>query len=67
MTTSDELTGDKTYTAAVIDENGTVQTDYSGAQLKKDISVSVKANFFARIIAFFRGLFGSLPTVEIKP
>ncbi len=62
-----EMTYSKTFTAKIVDANGNVQKDNTGANLQKDIKVTVNTGFFAKLIAFFKGLFGSLPTVEIKP
>ena len=38
------------------------------AELKKDGGkITCDAGFFKKIVAFFKGLFGALPSVEIKP
>ncbi len=62
------MTANRTFTVKVIDPNNkAVQKDSNGAELSKNCEVKVNTGFFAKLIAFFRGLFGSLPNVEIKP
>ena len=61
-----EMRNSKTFTVKVVDSNGAVQSNSSGA-LQKDININVSSGFFAKIIAFFKALFGLLPKVEIKP
>lgn len=62
------MTASKTYTVKVIDpSNNAVQKDGKGAELSKTCEINVNTGFFARLIAFFRGLFGLLPNVEVKP
>ncbi len=61
-----EMRNSKTFTVKVVDSNGAVQSNSSGA-LQKDINVNVSSGFFAKIIAFFKALFSRLPKVEIKP
>lgn len=56
--TVEKLQGSKTYTAKLIDG--------SGKELRsKEIKITVKTDFFSKIIAFFRGLFGKLPKVTL--
>ena len=62
-----ELKEAKTYTVKVIDKNGTVRKDSTGIPITAEIKVDVKHGFFDKLIAFFKALFGLLPTVEIKP
>lgn len=62
-----ELKNDKTYTVKIIDAKGNVQKDANGKDLTSKIEIKVKQGFFDKFIAFFKGLFGLLPTVEIKP
>ena len=62
-----ELTGDKTFTVKVIDAKGNVQKDGNGKDLTAKVEIKVKSGFFDKLIAFFKGLFGLLPTVDIKP
>jgi len=63
-----EISGDISYFVKVVDASGTVQKDANGAELKKDGGkITCNAGFFQKLIAFFKGLFGSLPSVEIKP
>ena len=61
------MTSGKTFTVKVIDSNNTVQKNSAGADLTANCEVKVKTGFFDKIIAFFRGLFGRLPSVEVKP
>lgn len=64
--TMTKMKAGKTLTAKVIDLNGNVQSNADGI-LKKDITITVKTGFFAKVKAFFQGLFGLLPKVELKP
>lgn len=65
--TSDNLTENKTYTVKIVDTNGNVQDDNTDNELSREINVSVNSSFFNKLIALFKGLFGSLSTIEIKP
>ena len=56
----------KTLTAKVIDVDGNVQSNADG-KLEKEIKITVKTGFFDKVKAFFLGLFGLLPKVELKP
>lgn len=56
----------KTLTAKIIDLNGNVQSSAHG-DLEKEINITVKTGFFDKVKAFFLGLFGLLPKVELKP
>jgi hypothetical protein len=56
----------KTLTAKIIDSNGNVQSNADG-MLEKDFTITVKTGFFDKVKAFFLGLFGLLPNVELKP
>lgn len=63
-----ELKSDVNYTVKVVDASGKVQKDSNGNEISKDGGkITCNAGFFKKLIAFFRGLFGSLPKVEIKP
>ena len=62
-----EMTADKTFTVKIIDSKNAVQKDSNGNAHQKNVEVKVKQGFFDKLIAFFKGLFGSLPKVEIKP
>ncbi len=62
-----ELKSDTSYTVKVIDGKNTVQKDSNGKDLAANVEIKVKQGFFDKLIAFFKGLFGLLPTVEIKP
>lgn len=62
-----EMKESKTFMVKIIDANGNIQKDGSGAELSKTCAVTVKNSFFNRIVAFFKALFGKLPIVEIKP
>ncbi len=63
-----ELKSDVNYTVKVLDKNGKVAKDSSGNEVSKDGGkITVKSGFFQKLIAFFKGLFKSLPKVEVKP
>ena len=62
-----ELKSDITYTVKVVDGKNAVQKDSNGKDLTANVEIKVKQGFFDKLIAFFKGLFGLLPTVEIKP
>lgn len=61
------MTGGRTLTVRVTDAAGAVQKDGSGAALSRTAEIKVSDSFFARLIAFFKGLLGLLPKVEIQP
>lgn len=63
--TSDKLNADTVITVKLIDQAGKVARNEK-LPLMSTVNVSVKTGFFARIIAFFKGLFGLLETVEIR-
>ncbi len=65
--TADKMTAGRTFTAKVVDANGAVQKDGSGADLAKNVEVGVKTGFFAKLAAFFRTIFGLLPKITIQP
>ncbi|MBQ7540998.1 MAG: hypothetical protein IJT44_01755 [Clostridia bacterium] len=56
----------KTLTAKILDKDGNVQ-QFAEDTLTKDVVITVNTGFFARLKAFFFGLFGCLPSVELKP
>ena len=63
-----EMRSSKTFTVKVIDASTKqAQKDGSGNELSKDCKVEVNSGFFQRLIAFFKGLFNALPSVEIHP
>ena len=62
----DKMKASKTLTAKVIDLNDNVQSNADG-KLEKEITITVKTGFFDKLKAFFLGLFGLLPKVELKP
>ncbi len=62
-----EMTADRTFTVKAIDKNGNAVKDGNGRDIAATCSVKVKSGFFNKIIAFFKALFGALPSVEIKP
>jgi uncharacterized repeat protein (TIGR02543 family) len=64
--TMKKMTGSKTLTAKIVNDHDEVQSNADG-ELKKDITITVKTGFFDKLIAFFKGLFGLLPKVELKP
>ena len=54
--------------AYLYDAKGNVQKDSANKDLAKDGGkITVNAGFFAKIIDFFKGLFGALPSVVVKP
>ena len=65
-TMTKKMTESKTLTAKVIDVDGNVQSNADG-KLEKEIKITVKTGFFDKVKAFFLGLFGLLPKVELKP
>ena len=64
--TMTKMKDSKTLTAKAIDANGSVQSNADG-NLEKAVTVTVKAGFFAKVKAFFRGLFGLLPKITLEP
>lgn len=62
-----QITSDINYTVKVIDAKDNVQSDGKGKELSKDSKVTCNSGFFKKIIAFFKGLFGKLPSVVVKP
>ena len=64
--TMTKMKAGKTLTAKIIDSNGNVQSTADG-KMEKDITITVKTGFFDKVKAFFLGLFGLLPKVELKP
>ncbi len=60
-----EMTSGRTFTVKVIDSSGNALKDANGAEISKTIEIKVKNSFFDILIAFFKGLFGLLPSVEI--
>ncbi|MBR5112279.1 MAG: hypothetical protein IK097_02510 [Clostridia bacterium] len=56
-----EMRSTRTFTVKIIDAEKNVQTDLSNNLLQKTVQVNVNSGFFARIVAWFRSLFGSLP------
>lgn len=61
------ITANRTFTVKVIEKNGNIQKDESGNDLTAKCEVNVKSSFIDKLIAFFKGLFGALPNVEVKP
>ncbi len=62
-----EIKSDINYTVKIVDSNGIVQKDSSGNDLSMDSKVTVNAGFFKKLVAFFKGLFKTLPKVDVKP
>ena len=62
-----EFKSAKTITAKIIDEKENVQKDAGGKDLSASFEVKAKSGFFAKLIAFFKRLFKTLPSVEVKP
>lgn len=63
--TSEELKAETTYTVKVLDANGNVCLDSDGDPLAKEITVKVNRSFIKKIVAFFKNLFGTLPTINL--
>ncbi len=63
-----ETTGDINYTVKVVDANGNIAKDANGKEISKDGGkISCNSGFFKKLVAFFKGLFGSLPNVTVQP
>ncbi|MCR5151459.1 MAG: DUF6273 domain-containing protein [Clostridiales bacterium] len=62
-----EFKSEKNLTVKIIDGSGNVQKDGNGKDLTASFTVKAKTGFFAKLIAFFRRLFGSLPAVTVEP
>lgn len=62
-----EFTSAKTLTVKIIDDNENVQKDGNDKDLSASFEVKPKSGFFARLIAFFKRLFGALPKVTVEP
>ena len=62
-----EMRANKALTARIVDASGIVQKDSSGNALAANIEIKVNAGFFKKLAAFFKGIFGFLPNVEINP
>ena len=66
--TVNQITSDLNYTVKVVDSNGNVQKDASYNDLTEDGGkIACDSSFIKKLVAFFKGLFGSLPTVTVKP
>ena len=61
-----QMTADRSFDVRVEDADGTVQKRRDGTDLAGTILVYVKTGFFARLKAFFRTLFGLIPSVEVR-
>ena len=63
-----ETKGDINYTVKVVDANGNIAKDANGNEISKaGGKVSCNSGFFKKLVAFFKGLFGSLPNVTVQP
>jgi hypothetical protein len=62
-----ETKGDINYTVKVIDASGNIVKDTDGNEMPKDGKVSCNSGFFKKLVAFFKGLFGMLPSVTVAP
>ena len=66
--TVEKVNGDINYTVKIVDENNNIVKDVNGNEMSKDGGkISCNSGFFAKIIAFFKGIFGSLPSVTVTP
>lgn len=54
------------FTAKIIDPSGKTAENSSGKPLTSNFTVEVNGGIFARIIAFFKSIFGLLPETELK-
>jgi len=61
------MTAGRTFTVKVVDASGNALKDLEENEITSNCEVKVNGGFFAKLIAFFKGLFGALPNVEIKP
>ncbi len=61
------MTANRTFTVKIIDSGNNALKDVEENEIKANCEVKVKSGFFDKLIAFFKGLFGLLPNVEIKP
>ena len=62
-----EMKSGREFNARIIDANYNTMKNGAGADLRANISISVNAGFFKKIIAFFRWLFKCLPSVTVGP
>ena len=62
-----EFTSTKNLTVKIIDNEENVQKDGNGNDLSASFEVKAKSGFFAKLIAFFKRLFKTLPKVTIEP
>lgn len=62
-----EMKSGRDFNARIIDANYNTMKNGAGADLRANISISVNAGFFKRIIAFFKWLFRCLPSVTVGP
>ncbi|MBQ7542391.1 MAG: hypothetical protein IJT44_08905 [Clostridia bacterium] len=62
-----EMEEGRKFTVCVVDQNDVIQKDGTGERIERTVAITVKNGFFAKVRAFFRGMFGLLPSVEIKP
>ena len=60
-----KMQASKTFTVRIIDDDEYVQSNEDG-KLEKQIEVTVKTGFFAKLKAFFLGMFGLLPKVVLE-
>lgn len=58
-----EIRSDVNYEVRVVKDNGEVQNDLT----KSGCKVICNSSFIKRLVAFFKGIFGKLPAVTIKP
>ncbi len=57
----------KNITVKIIDDDENVQKDGNDKELSASFEVKAKSGFFAKLIAFFKRLFKTLPKVTVEP
>ena len=62
-----EMKSGRDFNARIIDAKNITMKNGAGADLRANISISVNAGFFKKIIAFFKWLFRCLPSVTVGP
>lgn len=63
--TIDEIKNDFTLVLKIVNADGSTVKNADGKDAGSELKVNVKAGFFKKIIAFFKGLFHRLPLVDL--